>query len=96
MFWGNGDSSKLSPEERATLDQLRRLVESGHLIALSPEQTKVALAAINFYGALTATTGFVVGVRNTLYWVAGLAGVWWVSKDTLITFIQTIASGAKP
>lgn len=94
MFWGNGDSSKLTQEERETLDQLRRLVESGHIVSLSAEQTKVALAAIQFYSTVTATTGLLVGARNVGYWIAGLVAFWWVSKDAVISFVKAIAAGA--
>jgi hypothetical protein len=94
MFWGHGDSSKLSSDERVELDKLRRLVESGHLMALSPDQTKIALAAINFYGTVTATSGLLVGIRNVFYWVAGFAAFWWMSKDAVVTFLKTaIAAG---
>lgn len=93
MFWGQGDSSKLSSEERALLEGLRRLTESGHITALSPEQTKVAIAAVNFYSAVTATSGVLVGVRNVAYWVAGFVGFWWVSKDTVVTFFKALVAG---
>lgn len=95
MFWGNGDSSKLTPEERDTLDTLRRLVESGHVVALSSEQTKVALDAIRFYGAVTATTGILIGVRNVAYWVGGLTMAVWLAPDAVKGFIQAILAGAK-
>jgi hypothetical protein len=91
MFWGKGDSSKLGPEERAELEKLRRLVETGHLVALSPEQTDIALAAIKFYGNVTATSGILAGAKNVGLWIAGLVMFWWVSRDAVVTFIQAVA-----
>lgn len=93
MFWGNGDSSKLTPEARATLEELRRLVESGHIVGLSPDQSKQALNAINFYSAITATSGLLAGIRNVAYWVAGLGIFWWTSKDVVVAFLKTTAAG---
>lgn len=95
MFWGNGDSSKLTPDEKETLQQLQRLVETGHVVALSPEQSKVALDAIRFYGAVTATTGVLVGARNVAWWIAGLAVAVWAAPDAVKSFIQAIAAGVK-
>lgn len=95
MFWGNGDSGKLGPQERAELERLRRLVESGHIVALSPEQTAIALAAIKFYGNISATTGVLAGTRNVSIWIAGMIAVWWTSKDAVVEFVRSIvATGA--
>ena len=88
MFWGKGDSSRLSPEGRQALDRLRELEEAGHIIALTPDQTADALKAIKFYQSVTATTGMVAGMRNVSYWLAGMVVLWWTSKDAVVAFLQ--------
>lgn len=93
MFWGKGDSSKLTPEEREVLDRLRRLEETGHIVALNSEQTIVALAAIRFYSSITATSGLLAGTRNVALWVGGALAAWWAFKDFIVTFIKTSAGG---
>lgn len=91
MFWGKGDSSKLSEEERITLDDLRRLVETGHIIGLSPEQSAMAVRAINFFAKVDGAMELVVGFRNALVIAAALLGFWWVGHDAIVSFIQTVA-----
>jgi len=93
MFWGNGDSSKLTMEERKTLDELRRLVETGHLIGLTAEQSALALSAIRFYGAVTATTGVLAGFRNVLVWIGGGLAIWWATKDFIDAYIKSTIGG---
>jgi hypothetical protein len=90
MFWGKGDSSKLSPESRQVLERLRELEESGHIVALTPDQTQDALRAIKFYQSVTATTGMVAGMRNVSYWLAGMVVLWWTSKDAVVAFLKHI------
>jgi len=93
MFWGVGDTSKLAPEERQTLDALRRLGETGHIVGLTPDQTKVAIAAIQFYASVTATTGIIAGARNVLLFLGSLCVMWWAVKDIAVQFIKTSAGG---
>ena len=93
MFWGNGDSSKLNEDERKTLDELRRLGETGHLIGLTPEQTAVALAAIKFYQSVTATTGLIAGARNVALFIGSLLLIWWSVRDAIVAFVKTHAGG---
>lgn len=93
MFWGIGDSSKLAPEERQTLDALRRLSETGHIVGLTPDQTKVAIAAIQFYAGVTATTGIIAGARNVLLFLGSLCVMYWAVKDFAVTFIKASVGG---
>lgn len=93
MFWGKGDSARLTEEERVTLDDLRRLVETGHLVALSPEQTEVAVAAINAYAMVRSAWVLVIGFRNALVIAGALLGFWWIGHDAVIGFIQSVAAG---
>lgn len=89
MFWGIGDSSKLSLEEKQHLEVLRRLQETGHIIGLTPDQVKVAVAAISFYSSLSATTGMLAGARNVLLFLGSLCVMYWAVKDVLVQFIKT-------
>jgi hypothetical protein len=90
MFWGRGDSSKLSTEERALYDNLRRLEETGHIVGTTPDQTATAFSAIKFFGSVTATSGMIAGARNVMYWIGGLAFFWWTSKDTIVAFLRHV------
>jgi hypothetical protein len=92
MFWGKGDSSKLDPDQLQTLDDLRRLVETGHVIALTPEQSAVAVQAINFYASVQSASLLLVAARNILLFIGALIGMWWVSHDAVTSFIQAAAS----
>ena len=91
MFWGKGDTSKLDAAQKRTLEELRRLVETGHLIALTPEQSAVAVQAINFYASVKSATALLVAVRNILIFLGAIIGMWWVGHDAVITFIQAAA-----
>jgi len=94
MFWGKGDSAKLTEEEKVTLDDLRRLAETGHIVGLSPEQTEVAVAAINSYAMVRSAWALVIGFRNALVIAAALLGFWWVGHDAVVAFIESVATGA--
>jgi hypothetical protein len=91
MLWGVGDSSKLSAEEKRTLEELRRLSETGHIVGLTPEQSKVALAAINFYAGVTATSGLLAGARNVLMFIGSICLMWWAARDVIVEFIKKSA-----
>lgn len=88
MFWGNGDTSKLDAAQRKTLEEIRRLVETGHVIALNPEQSAVAVQAINFYAQVQAATSLLKAIRNILLLVGAIIGIWWASHDFIVSFIQ--------
>lgn len=93
MFWGGGDSSKLTMEERKTLEELRRLVETGHIIALTPEQATMAVSALKFYAAVTATSGMLAGMRNVFVWIGGALAIWWGFKDAINAYIKSQVGG---
>lgn len=88
MFWGKGDTSKLDAAQRKTLEELRRLVETGHIIALNAEQSAVAVQAINFYAKVQAATSLLEAIRNILLLLGAIIGIWWASHDFIIAFIQ--------
>ncbi len=90
MFWGKGDSSKLSEEERLTLDDLRRLAETGHIIAFSPEQSEKAVRAVNLFSVIDSALVLLTGLRNALVIAGALLGFWWVGYDSIVAFIQSV------
>lgn len=96
MFWGKGDTSKLAITEQKTLGELRRLVETGHIIALTPEQSAVAVDAINFYSTVRAVGPLLVAVRNILLFLGSLIAIWWAGHDAIVTFIQAVATKGTP
>lgn len=77
MFWGKGDSSKLGENEHEILEALRRMVETGHIHALDPESTEVALRAIDFYRTFESGLRMFGMVRNIAILVAGGLMLWW-------------------
>lgn len=96
MFWGKGDSSKLGESEQETLSELRRLVETGHIIALTPEQAATAVDAINFYATVRAVGPLFVAVRNVLLFLGSLIVMWWAGHDAVANFIAAIAARGSP
>lgn len=83
MFWGKGDSSKLDDEQRRTLENLRRLVETGHVIALDSDQAQLAIEALDWYQQWTSVMKLARSVRNTALLVAGLLALWWGMQDSI-------------
>lgn len=77
MFWGKGDSSKLAPSEHDVLEALRRMVETGHIVALEPNQTAEALKALEFYRSFAGAFKFFGTMRNVVIIVAGGLMLWW-------------------
>lgn len=92
MFWGDGDSSKLGATELKTLNELRRMAETGHIRALSPKESQIAVEAINFYATLRSTKDFLVGLRNILLLAGALIGIWWATQDGLAGILQKLVS----
>lgn len=88
MLWGNGDSSKLTETERETLSELRRLVETGHIVSLSPEQSRVALEAVQFYAGARAAGGLFMTVRNALVIIGSTLFAWWAFQDEIILWFK--------
>lgn len=90
MFWGKGDTSELEEREQATLADLRRMVETGHIIALSPEQTDVAKRAFDFYGKWESAFAAMGSLRNVLLLIAGGMAFWWATggENFITDFIR--------
>lgn len=90
MFWGNGDSSRLTEAERETLSHIRRMVETGHVVALNPEQSRLAVEALLWYSRFIAFGHLMQSVRNIGLLVAGLMALWWASKGALTEWVQSL------
>lgn len=94
MFWGHGDSSKLAEDEQATLGHLRRLTETGHVVALEPDKTEVAIAAVAFYGQWNAVLKLLYSLKNVGILVGVLLGLYWATQGAIVDWVARIASGA--
>lgn len=90
MFWGKGDTSKLDPDVQGTLANLRRMEETGHIIALSPEQAQVAIRAVQFYGQWETLLNLLKGVKNTALLVGALLAVYWAMGDWFADAVRGI------
>lgn len=92
MFWGNGDTSKLSEDERMTLEHLRRMVETGHIVALTPVQAALAVEALSWYGRWIAVGQFLTAVRNVGLLVGGILALWWATQGQLVDWIRSVVA----
>ena len=90
MFWGKGDSSELDEETTQTLAHLRRMEETGHIVALTHEQTQVALRAVIFYGQWESVLRFFTSVKNVALLVGALLGIYWVSEGWIVDRIRQL------
>lgn len=90
MFSGRGDSSKLNEEEKQTLDHLRRLGETGHIVHMNPDKTEVAIRAVDFYGRWEAVFALGRSIRNTGLLIGGLLALWWASQEGFTQFIRRV------
>jgi hypothetical protein len=91
MFWGNGDTSKLSDEEKTTLAHLRRMVETGHIVALTHAQAMVAMEALTWYSRWTAFAQVLTMIRNVGLLAGGVLALWWGAHSQIADWLKTIA-----
>lgn len=96
MFWGKGDSSKLDGDETETLRQLRRMVETGHIVALDDHKTQIALRAIDFYSRWEGAISVFGSIRNIFYLFAGGLVFWWATggENFVTEFIRSVTGGS--
>jgi hypothetical protein len=87
MFWGKGDTSKLEDREAQTLSDLRRMVETGHIVALTPEQSQLALRALDWYEMWESTFKLLGSIRNTAILLGFLIGLWWTTEGRVLDII---------
>lgn len=90
MFLGKGDSSQLDEEEQKTLANLRRMIETGHIVALSPDQTKLALEMVDWFSQWRSVLRLGASMRNVGLLLAGLLSLWWAGKEQIIEFIRGV------
>jgi len=90
MFWGNGDSSQLDDQQKSTLADLRRMVETGHIIALSTEQANSVIRALEWYEMWESTFKLFGSIRNTALLLGFLLTLWTVTEGTILDAIKGI------
>ena len=88
MFWGKGDSSKLEDREEQTLHDLRRMVETGHIVALTAEQSEMAIRALDWYEMWESTFKLLGSLRNTAILLGFLLTFWVATEDSILTVIK--------
>lgn len=87
MFWGRGDTSQLDAKEQQTLAHLRRMVETGHIVALTHEQSETMLRALDWYQAWESTFRIARHLRNVGIVVGGLLTAWWATGGQALDFL---------
>lgn len=90
MLTGNGDSSKLEAKEIEVLAALRRMVETGHVVALSPSQTDLVLEMIDWFSQWKSVLRLASSLRNVALLLGGLLTVWWTTKDGIVTWLRGV------
>lgn len=88
MLFGRGDTSKLTEDEKNTLAKLRRLTETGHIMALDAEQSEAVFRAVGFYRRFEAIFEIGKSIRNTGLLIGGLLAMWWLTQDGITAFIR--------
>lgn len=91
MLWGRGDSSKLGNDELTTLSHLRRMAETGHIVALTHDQSAVLLRALDWYTDWEGTFRTLRHIRNVLI-LSGFffGGIWALGGDPIKTLIGLV------
>lgn len=92
MFWGKGDTSKLDDAAQETLAHLRRMEETGHIMALNHEQSQVAIRALTFYTRFEGTLQLVLGLKNVALLVGALLAIYWASEGWIVQKIREIVA----
>jgi hypothetical protein len=91
MFFGKGDSSKLNEDEAKLLSGLRRMVETGHIVALNADQSTLALEMIDWFTQWKSVLRLGASLRNVALLLTGLLTLWWMGQDWIVEFIQRAA-----
>lgn len=92
MLTGNGDSSKLTAAELKTLTELRRMVETRHIVSLTPDQTELVLEMIDWFSQWKSVLRLADSVRNVTVLLGGLLALWWASKEQIVEWIRGVVS----
>lgn len=91
MFFGKGDSSKLNEEEAKMLSGLRRMVETGHIVALNSDQSILALEMIDWFTQWKSVLRLGASLRNVALLLTGLLALYWAGQDWIVDFIKQSA-----
>lgn len=70
---------------------LRRMVETGHIIALNPDQSGLALEMIDWFMQWKSVLRLGASLRNVALLLTGLLTLWWMGQDWIVDFIQRSA-----
>jgi hypothetical protein len=95
MFWGRGDSSRLGDREKETLDHIRRLTETNHLIALDADDALTAIRAVEFYSQWESVLKLLRSMKNVALLVGALLAIYWATEGWLVQKIGEIAGGSQ-
>jgi hypothetical protein len=90
MFWGRGDTSRLDDEQTKTLAHLRRMAETGHIITLTPQQSEMAIRALEWYQSWEGTIRLISGLRNTAILVGFIVTIWATTEGTVLQLVKGV------
>lgn len=90
MLWGKGDTSRLEEREAQTLADLRRMVETGHIIALNPDQSALLLRALDWYEMWESTFKLMGSIRNTAILIGFIVTLWAATEGTILDAIKAM------
>lgn len=95
MWWGRGDSSRLDEKTKATLDELRRLEETGHIITLDTQRAAIAGRAVDFYGQWESVLRLASSVKNVALLVGAILALYWATEGWIFHKIVEISKGGQ-
>jgi hypothetical protein len=90
MFWGRGDTSKLDPAQRELLYNLRRLTETGHIVAMDADDAEIALEGLEVYAQWRSVLRALTSIKNVALLVGAILTVYWAAKGTLAQWIMSL------
>lgn len=93
MFWGRGDTSRLNDEEKKTLNNLRRLVETEHIIAWDYDDAALILRAMNFYMRWESVFALAKSLKNVMLLFTFFIGAYWATEGAIVSWIVQRISG---
>lgn len=95
MWWGRGDTSRLDEKTKDTLDHLRRLEETGHILTLDERSALVAARAVDFYGQWESALKLAASVKNVAILVGALLAIYWATEGWIFHKIMEISRGGQ-
>jgi len=70
--------------------------ETGHIVALTSEQSQVALRAVAFYSQWESMLKLMNSAKNVALLVGALLAIYWVSEGWILERIRQAISGGSP